>query len=111
MSVTAGPYVQGEKTVDLVYQYLDENGAAIDLSGYNAATFQFQEHDAAAATVLTATISDPVNGKVSYTWTGTEFATPGRYRAQFWVGNGVHRITSVDIYFSVATPVGSVPSI
>lgn len=111
MSVTAGPYVQGEKPSDLEYQFLDSNGVAVDLSGYNAATFQFQEHDAAAATVGTATVSSPSSGKVTYTFTGTEFATPGRYRAQFWVGNGVHRLTSVDIYFNVMTPVGTVPAI
>lgn len=111
MSTTAGPYTQGEKPADLEYQFLDANGTAVDLSGYTGAKFQFQEHDSAAATVSNATITSASNGKVAYTFTGSEFATAGRYRAQFWVGNGVHRLASVDIYFSVVTSVGSVPAI
>ena len=110
MSVTAGPYVQGEKPADLVYQFLDSSGVAIDLTGYTGFKFQFQEHDG-SATVATAVLLDAPTGKVAYTFTGVEFTTPGRYRAQFWAGNGVHRLASVDIFFDVAAPVGPIPAI
>lgn len=107
--VRIGPYVMGEKPAPLTYQFLDSTGAAINLTGYTA-KFSYQEHDG-SATVAAATVSDPANGKVQYTFTGSEFATAGRYRAQFWAGNGTNRFASVDILFDVAVSVGAAPSI
>lgn len=103
------PYVVGEKPSPLVYQFLDANGAAINITGYTA-KFQYQERDGAAV-VASATISDGPNGKAQYTFTGNEFTTAGHYRAQFWAGNGTNRYASVDIIFDVALPVGTAPSI
>lgn len=110
MSVTTGPYVMGERPGPLTYQFQDASGAALNLTGYSDATFQHQEQDGAAS-VAVATVSDAVNGKVTYTFTGDEFATAGHYRAQFWVGNGAQLHASVDIKFDVAVPVGPVPNI
>jgi len=109
MSVTIGPYVQGEKPAPLTYQFQDSAGAAINLTGYTA-KFSYQEHDGAPV-VANATVSDAVNGKVTYTFTGSEFATAGRYRAEFWTGNNTNRFASVDITFNVAVSVGTAPSI
>ena len=109
MSVSIGPYVMGEKPAPLTYQFLDSDGAAINLTGYTA-KFSYQEHDG-VATVANATVSDPTAGKVQYTFAGTEFATAGRYRAEFWAGNGTNRFASVDILFNVAVSVGAAPSI
>jgi hypothetical protein len=103
------PYVIGEKSSPLTYQFQDSGGAAIDITGYTA-KFQYQEHDG-SATVVSATVTDGPNGKVTYIWTGSEFTTAGRYRAQFWAGNGTNRFASTDILFEVALPVGPVPSI
>jgi len=109
MSLTIGPYVQGEKQAPLTYQFLDSDGNAINLLGYSA-KFSYQEHDG-TATVANATVSDSANGKVTYTFTGAEFATAGHYRAQFWTGNNVIRFASVDLLFDVAVSVGAAPSI
>jgi baseplate upper protein BppU len=109
MSVAIGPYVMGEKPAPLTYQFLDSDGNAINLTGYTA-KFSYQEHDGSPVTA-NAVVSDPVNGKVAYTFTGAEFATAGRYRAEFWTGNGTNRFASVDITFNVAVSVGPAPSI
>jgi len=109
MSVTIGPYTQGEKPAPLTYQFLDSSGAAIVLTGFTA-KFSYQERDGAAVTA-NASVSDGPNGKTTYTFTGTEFATSGHYRAEFIVGNGTNRFISVDIIFDVAVPVGTVPNI
>jgi hypothetical protein len=109
MSLQIGPYTQGEKPAPLTYQFLDNDGNLINLLGYSA-KFSYQEHDG-TATVANATVSDAANGKVTYTFTGAEFATAGHYRAQFWSGNGVNRLASVDLLFDVAVSVGAAPSI
>jgi len=101
--------VIGEKPPALVYQFLDSTGVALNLTGYTA-KFSYQERDGAAVTA-NATVSDPANGKVTYIFTGSEFATSGHYRAEFWTGNLTSRFASVDIIFDVAVPVGTVPAI
>lgn len=108
-SVSTGPYVQGEKPPPLVYQFLDSAGAPIDITGY-AAGFTIQEADGLAAS-YSASVTDPVNGKITYTWTGTEWPTSGHYRATVWCGNGTNRLASIMIKFDVRAPVGTVPGI
>jgi hypothetical protein len=107
--VAIGPYVVGEKPPPLEYSFLDSNGAAIDLSGYTA-KFVCKEADSAAVTV-NATVTTPLSGTVEYVWDGTEFATPGSYRAEFWAGNGTNRYASLVMTFQVRSPVGPVPNI
>jgi len=110
MSVTIKePFVVGEKPAPLDYQFLDANGAVINITGWSA-EWHIQERYGAPV-ILTATISDGPNGKVRHTFTGTEFATPGSYTGQFWVGNGTNRYASTAIKFTVAAAIGTVPSI
>jgi hypothetical protein len=103
------PYVIGEKPSPLVYQFLDGAGAVINITGFTA-KFNYTERDGAAVTA-NATILDGPNGKAQYTFTGAEFATAGRYRAAFIVGNGTNRYESVEINFDVSIGVGVMPSI
>jgi hypothetical protein len=105
----AEPYVIGEKPSALEYQFLTGGGAVINLTGFTA-KFNYQERDGAPVTA-NAVISDGPNGKALYTFTGNEFATAGRYRAAFIVGNGTNRYESVEINFVVSTGVGVMPSI
>ena len=108
-SIQVGPYVVGEKPPPLEYTFLDAAGAAINLTGYTA-KFHVQRTDAAAL-VFNATVSDPTGGKVTYTWAGTEFATPGSYWAEAWVGNSVNRFASLRLEFTVRASIGTAPSI
>jgi len=101
------PYVVGEKSTPLVYQYLDANGAPISVAGW-AAEFHIQERFGSPV-VLSASIVDGPNGKVEHVWTGSEFSAPGEYSGQFWVGDGNHLYASVTIKFKVAAAIGSVP--
>jgi hypothetical protein len=106
-----GPFVVGEKPAPILYQFLDEDGAALPITGY-AAKFSCREQwglvtkDGAAATL----VSGPL-GKVEYDWDGTEFPVPGHYLAELWVGNGTNRFASVLIKFDARSPVASVPAI
>lgn len=108
--IQVGPYVVGEKMVPLEYQYLDSTGAAINLTGYTA-KFVFRETESSSSTTANAVISDAPNGKVTYTWLGTEFTTPGHWLCEFWVGNGAQRWCSWRIQADVRGPLGAVPAI
>lgn len=107
--IDLGPYVVGEKPPPLEYTFQNSAGAAINLTGYTA-KFKYQRTDD-SATEANATVSDAVAGKVTYTWTGPEFATPGDYWAEVWVGNGTNRYASLRLEYTVRAGVGSTPSI
>jgi hypothetical protein len=110
-SVQIGPYVVGEKPVPLTYTFLDSNGNALDLTGYTA-KFSIHESLGVVSTSLNAVVNaPPTAGVVQYTWAGTEFPTPGHYRARFWTGNLAQRFASILITFDVADSEGPVPAI
>lgn len=108
-SISIGPYVVGEKPAALEYAFLDSSGTAIDITGWTV-KFQCQEQFGSVFTG-SGTVSNGTAGKALYAFTGAEFPTPGTYRGQFWVGNGTNRFASVDIRFTVASAVGTAPSI
>lgn len=108
-SVSIGPFVVGEKPIPLQYTFQDSNGTALDLTGY---TVKFVYHEQfGPSTTANATLANAAGGIVQYVWLGSEFPTPGHYRARFWAGNGAQRFASVLITFDVADPEGPVPNI
>jgi hypothetical protein len=83
MASTSRTVVQGT-TDDLSGQYLDANGAAIDITGY---TFYFMvkkkltDADTSATISKTMTLSSPATGE----WTGTATATDTDVASgQYW---------------------------
>lgn len=109
-STVIGPFVVGEKPPPLVYQFLDANGVAIVLTGY-AVRFIVRDRDSGVTTTYNGTLLDGPTGKVQYTLTGAEFAAPGHYLCEFWVGNTVQRYASVTITAAVRGAYGPVPAI
>lgn len=107
--VVIGPFVAGEKPDPLTYTFLDDNGAAINLTGFTA-KLNIREKWGSAVQ-YNATVSAPESGKVTYAWTGAEFPTAGRYYVEMWVGNNTLRYDSLLIEITVRAPVGPVPSI
>lgn len=110
--LTIGPYVVGEKPSPLEYQFLSSSGQPMNLTGYTA-KFVVRLSDAAESTAVTfnASVSDPANGKVTYTWVGTEMVSSGTYWAELWVGNTTQKYASVRLIFAAREAVGPVPSI
>jgi hypothetical protein len=97
--VDIGPFVVGERPAPLVYQFRDSNNAALNIAGYTA-KFAYKEYDG-PSTTKNATVSSGANGEVTYAWDGTEFAGPGHYQAELWVGNLTQKFASIRIEFDV----------
>lgn len=111
-TVEIGPYVVGEIPPPLEYTFLDSAGVAINLTGFTA---KFQRAEIVGTFVnpvtLNATVTDAVNGKVTYTWTAADFPSPGHYGGMFFVGNGVNRYASWLITWTTCASVDTPPNI
>lgn len=107
-----GPYVVGEIPPPLEYTFLDFNGVVINLTGY---TVRFQRAEILGAftnaVTVNANLTDPVNGRVTYTWTAADFSSPGRYGGMFFVGNGTNRYASWLITWTTCASVDTPPAI
>jgi hypothetical protein len=91
MTITIGPYTDGERPEPLEYQFLDADGDPIDLTGYTA-VFRLSI-DGATGTETAATLSAPRGGRVTYTW-GAGDLTEGTLAAEFEVSNGTNTFIS-----------------
>ena len=112
-STNAGCYKRGEHPAPLQYQFQDASGAPLpSIVGYTVKLLLREQYaDAATTQQLSGTIVDPAQAIVQYAWTGAEWTTPGRWLAEFWIGNGLQRFASVTIVMDVAAPIGPVPNI
>lgn len=111
-TVDLGSYVVGEVPPPLEYQFLDASGDPINLTGYTTATFQWSDYvqgQFVNPVVETASVTDAVAGKVTYTWDGDEFAGPGEHAALIYVNNGTNQYASLLIMWHVCLAVGAPP--
>lgn len=113
-SVDLGSFVVGEVPAQLEYQFLDADGAAIDLTGFTVARFHWGDYvqgQFVDPVVEIALVSDAVAGKVTYAWDGDEFDGPGEHAGMFFVNDGVTQYASVLITWQVCLAVGVPPAI
>jgi hypothetical protein len=109
MSSDLGEFTAGEKPIaNLLHTFTYADDTPIDISGMQV-RFTYQEQWGTPAT-RTGAVQNGPEGKASYVWDGTEFATAGHYRGDLWVGNGVNRVASTRISWTVRAPV-AIPSI
>src|SRR5690348_13751737 len=75
---------QGDLFPDVITTVKDENGVVVDLT---AATLTFSMRKSRNPTVkvnaAAGALVDAVNGKISYSWQGTDTDTPGTYEGEF----------------------------
>lgn len=103
MSITVGPFTEGERPAPLVYTFQDADGNPIDLTGFTA-TFITNTHTG------TATITDPDAGQVTHVWVDADLVE-GSHRSNFWVGNGTNRYASDLIFWRARPAAGTPPNI
>lgn len=107
-----GSFVVGEVPPPLTYQFLDADGAAIDLTGFTTVRFNWAlyVHGQYVDPVSeTGSVTDAVTGTVTYVWDGDEFATAGDHVATFYVNDGTTQYASVLLTWQVCLPVGTPP--
>lgn len=112
--VDVGSFVVGEVPAPLEYQFLDVDAAPLNLTGYTVARFNWSPNTVgtpfSAPITETATVTDAVNGKVTYVWDGDEFATTGPYAGRFFVNNGTNQYASLLLTWHVCAAVGTPPA-
>lgn len=117
MGLSIGSFTIGEIPAPLEYQFLDSNGAALNFTTGGSYTAKFQwgrlvnSTALAGAVTAAAVVTDAANGKVTYSWNGTEFLTPGTYEGMFWVGNGTSRFASIPLTWKTCASVTTPPTI
>lgn len=113
-SVELGSFVVGEVPPPLEYQFLDANGVAINLTGFTVVTFQWSElvqGQFVNPVTETGTVSDALNGVVTYVWDGDEFDAPGAHAGIFYVNDGTTQYASILITWQVCLPIGTPPAV
>jgi hypothetical protein len=98
-----GPYSVGEIPRPIEVQFLDAEGAALAITGFDA-EFIIEQISGTAAAGLgagTASIADGPTGVAQYAWAAADFAQAGRYQGQMWVGDGTNRLASVELWWDV----------
>lgn len=106
-----GCFTQGEIPMEsLLNTYQDAAGQPIDISGMQV-RFTFWERWTRQPTTRNGTVVNGSAGQAGYSFDGSEFASPGHWEADLWVGNGVNRIAADRFRWTVARSVGPVPAI
>jgi hypothetical protein len=114
-TVVLGSFTVGEVPPTLEYQFLDAAGVPISLVGFTVARFNWGlwlgGTPSTGSVTKIATVSDALNGRVTYAWDGDEFASPGRHAGQFFVNDGITQYASLVIEWQVCAAVGAAPAV
>jgi hypothetical protein len=79
--------------------YLTKGGASVNLSGASGVTFRMREQSSSTLKVeASATILNPTEGYVEYTWVTGDTDTPGVYYVEWevlWADGGIETFPTV----------------
>lgn len=105
MSITIGPYTQGEVPLDLVVTFTDAAGAPINITGADVTG----SHLLPDATVVerTATVTGGPAGEVTYEWDDDDLADFGVHALELWVSIDDHLIASERFVWLTRPAIGS----
>jgi hypothetical protein len=94
-------YARNEVPEAVEYQFLDADGAAVNLAGFSS-TGVLTNMDSGTAVSRAASVTAPSSGKVTFTWAATDLAVAGRFRLVLWVNVGTTaRYASEEIWVHV----------
>jgi hypothetical protein len=106
-----GEFTQGEIPIsNLLNTFQDSAGQPIPITGMQV-RFTYREHWTNLPATRNGSIVNGPAGQGGYVWDGSEFAYPGQWEGDLWVGNGITRLASDRFRWTVRAAVGSVPAI
>ena len=114
--IDLGAFAQGSIPTGLSYQFLDGDGAALDMS---SGTWT-GEGEAEQLHVTTQPSPAPGAGAVAvaaltatatYAFTADDCLTVGRFQLTIWVGNSTNRVGSATFEWEVYDAPGALPSV
>lgn len=112
-TVELGSFVVGEIPAPLEYQFLTDLGDPLDLTGFTTARFQWGLHGTGGEFTnpvdRAATVSNAVNGEVTYAWVGDEFTVTGPHAGLLHVTNNVTQYASLLLTWSVCSTITTPP--
>lgn len=109
--IDLGFFAAGEIPPDLRHQFLDFNGDPVDLTGFTTLSMQVEVHPVGTGPYGDGPkiLTTPAQGIVTYSWSATDMAEPGSYRAQLWASDGTKRYASDVIIYTVYDGPGVAP--
>lgn len=108
-----GGFADGAIPPPFEHTFLDHDGVPVDISTFTVFAMNITSDPVVGGPLGDGNIdftTDGIDGKVTYEWSATDMASPGRYRAQMWVSNATTQKYESDlITYLVYDGPGSAP--
>jgi len=113
--INLGVFPLGSIPETIEYQFLDGDGAVVDLaSGVWTAEVTGEQLEVTSQPIGlyggTAAVDD-VTATVSYAWDPDDFTIVGRFRLVIWTGNGTNRLGTPVYEYRVIDAPGDAPTV
>lgn len=93
-------FTEGEIPPPLRYVFQDATGTPVELEAA-AGAFIYARWGESPVERTVLVDADSAAGAVTYSWTVDDMATPGDYSGRFWLGDGINRLASPLIIWTV----------
>lgn len=107
-----GAFPAGTIPPDLEVTFTDYNGNPLNIAAFSARQMNIEVIPPSGGVLgggLVPFVTDGSDGKVKYVWQGPDMATPGDYQAQIWISDGVKKLASDLIVYTVYDGPGTAP--
>ncbi len=114
--IDLGAFAQGSIPAGLTYQFLDGDGAAIDMAtgtwtGQTKAEQLHTDTQPSPAPGAGAVVVTAGTATVTYSFTADDCLTNGRFQLVIWAGNGTNRVGSPTFEWEVYDAPGALPTV
>jgi hypothetical protein len=114
--IDLGSFAQGALPLGLTYQFLDGDGAAIDMSqgtwtGQAKAEQLHVDTQPVTPPGTGAVVVDDATAMVTYSFVSGDCLTIGRFQLVLWAGNGTNRVGSPTFEWEVYDAPGALPTV
>ncbi len=109
VSIFIGVFAAGEIPFPFAHTFNDFQGNPIDLTGFTPTVEAEGPDENGTYGAGSVSVTDAVNGVVTYTWVAGDFVDVGRYELLIWVDDGTNRLASDLVKWEVYDGPGATP--